>query len=149
MPSGNRVFSGPRARVKIDGKPQGWGRGVRIRERQAFDPLRVLNNVRVKEQVPLNYDVELGMDIFQLVDSSLKAQGIFPQVGSNPDEHLSNILAQKAMAILVEDAKTDTIMANFPDAKCAEHGMDVSAGAVVGTDLQFVATVMFDQSEQS
>ena len=145
----NSVFSGPRARVQINGARRGWGRNVNMRERLQYDPARVLDNVRTQEFVPLLYEVGLDMEQIFIVGRSLKGDGIFPGVGRNTDEHLLNILNQGELDVSVEDNREERILAQVPDAKCSEHGLRVEAGAIVGEDVQFVATVMFDATEVS
>ena len=142
-----RVWTGPRARLKMLGKNRGWARNLNMRERVQYDPVRVLDNVRVQEQVPLMYEVSLDAEQVFIVGRSLKQDGIFPGVGGDPDTHLRNILDIGEIDVSVEDNRTSQIMASFPDAKCSEHGLRVDAGSIVGEDVQFVATVMLDVTE--
>ncbi len=147
MAESGRILTGPRASISINGRRRGYARDLRIEESLRYDPLRVLGNIRVQEQVPISYEVQLRASEIFVVGDSIKSDLIFPKVGSSPEEHQRNILDLAELDISIEDVRTRQIMANFPDARCTSHSLSVGPEGLSSVDVEFVATVMFGQFE--
>ena len=71
------VFSGARARFKINQSAVGYAAGVSGSESIDYEPVDVLNLLEVKEFVPVAYRATLSAQIFRVIGSSLKRLGIF------------------------------------------------------------------------
>ena len=125
------VFSGARARLKIDGRPIGYAAGVSGSESVDLEPVDVLDLLEVKEFVPVAYRTTLSAQVFRVVGSSLKKLGIFPQQGS--------ILTSGDLTITVEDKLTGLTTMQFEGCKAQEHAFDITARGIVSENVNFVA----------
>lgn len=132
------VFSGSRARVKINGTQIGYAAGVSGSESVEYDPVEVLDLLEVKEFVPVAYRVTLNAQIFRVIGQSLKKQGIFPTE--------SNILTSGDLKLTIEDrlAPNDT-MAQFEGVKAATNSWDVTARGITQSNVDFVAIRLRDE----
>ena len=106
MSEKGRVFTGARARFSINGVKMGYATRVAGTEEIMWQPIEVLDNIEVEEHAPVGYNVSFTASFVRIVGSSMKAQGLFPKVGSSPQEHLQNILLQKDMVCTIEDSKS-------------------------------------------
>ena len=134
------VFSGARARFKIDGKVVGFAGGVSGSESIDYEPVDVLDLLEVKEFVPVAYRATLSAQIFRVIGSSLKAQGIFPVQ--------ENILTSGDLTCAVEDRITGNTMAQFESCKAQEHSFDISARGIVSENVTFVTIRLRDEFER-
>tara|TARA_R110000851_G_scaffold10531_1_gene37854 strand:+ start:316 stop:738 length:423 start_codon:yes stop_codon:yes gene_type:complete len=131
------VFSGCRARFKIDGVPVGFAAGVSGSESIDYEPVDVLNLLEVKEFVPVAYRATLSAQVFRVIGSSLKRLGIFPQQ--------QNILTTGELDCSIEDRLTGTTMAHLQGCKAQEHTFDVTARGIVSENVTFVTIRMKDE----
>lgn len=134
------VWSGPRARLKINGAVVGFASGVSGSESVEYEPVDVLDLLEVREYVPVAYRSTFNAQIFRLIGNSLKAQGIFPRE--------ENILTSGDLDAALEDRVTGKTMALFQGVKCSEHSWDVSARSIVNESVSFVCIRVRDESEQ-
>jgi len=135
------VFSGARARFKIDGVPVGFAAGVSGSESIDYEPVDVLDLLEVKEFVPVAYRATLSAQVFRVVGSSLKRLGIFPQE--------QNILTTGDLTCAIEDKLTGETMAQFEQCKAQEHTFDVTARGIVSENVTFVTIRMKDEYDLS
>ena len=77
----------------------------------------------------------------------MKSLGYFPNVGTNTEEHLENILISGDLTAHIEDTKTGKVFATLEQVKVASHNWTIDARGVVGEDLTFVAVRVKDESE--
>jgi hypothetical protein len=136
MPFSN-VFSGARARFKINGNVVGFGAGVSGSESIDYEPVDVLDLLEVREFVPVAYRATLSAQIFRVIGSSLKALGIFPTE--------ENILTSGDLTATVEDILTGNTMASFQACKCQEHTFDITARGIVSENVNFVTIRLRDE----
>ena len=141
------VFTGARAIFKINGIQIGWATQVSGSEQIQYDPVEVLNNIQVQEHVPVGYTVDLSASRVRIIGKTLKSQGFFPAVGKSAAQHLTNILNAGDLVIQVSDSATDTIIANYEQAKVSSHNWAINARGIVGNDMTFVAVRQLDESE--
>lgn len=147
MAEKGRLFTGARARFSIGGVKVGYARNVAVTEEIQYDPVEVLDNIEVEEYVPVAYRVTFTASHFRIIGETVKSLGYFPNVGSNTEEHLSNILVSGDLSALVEDTRTGKIFATLEQVKVASHNWTIDARGVVGEDLTFVAIRVKDESE--
>ncbi len=133
------VFSGARARFKIDGNPVGFAAGVSGSEAIDYEPIDVLNLLEVREFVPVAYRVTLSAQIFRVIGKSLKALGIFPV--------LENILTTGDLTCDVEDRLTGETMGQFQSCKAQEHTFDITARGIVSENVTFVTIKLRNEFE--
>ena len=142
-----RVFTGARARFKLNGVNVGYARNVNMSEEIEYQPVEVIDNIRVAEHVAIAYRVTMSCSRFRIVKDSLKAQSWFPKTGKNSEEHLKNILSSGDMSATLEDSKSGAILATVTEVRVASHNWAVDARGIVGEDVQFVAIAIQDESE--
>jgi hypothetical protein len=142
-----RVFTGARARFSIEESRVGFATNVAGSEEIQWDPVEVLDNIRVDEFVPVAYRVTFTSSQIRVIGETIKSQGFFPQAGTTTDDHLSNILLQGDLVATIEDTKTNRLMMTLEQMKVASRNFTVNARGIVGKDVTYVATVMKDESE--
>jgi hypothetical protein len=142
-----RLFTGARARFSINGVKVGYARNVAVTEEIQYDPVEVLDNIEVEEYVPVAYRVTFTASQFRIIGETVKSLGYFPNVGTNTNEHLENILVSGDLTATIEDTKTGKLFATVEQVKVASHNWTIDARGVVGEDMTFVAVRVKDESE--
>lgn len=135
----SNVFSGARARLKVDGNIIGFAAGVSGSESIDYEPVDVLDLLEVREFVPVAYRATLSAQIFRVIGKSLKALGLFPV-----DSDLS-ILTSGDLTVSVEDRLTGETAAQFEQCKCSEHAFDITARGIVSENVNFVTIRLKDE----
>jgi hypothetical protein len=152
MAKGN-VFSGARARFKIDGVKVGYATGCSGSEEITYEPVEVLDNIEVEEYVPIAYRVTFTASRVRIIGETVKKAGWFPKNAGNVEEHLKNILtASDKMQCTLEATRSDGTVETFmtlEQVKLTSHNWSVNARGIVGEDMTFVAVRMRDESETS
>lgn len=136
----SNVFSGARARFKVDGRLVGFAGGVSGSESIDYEPVDVLDLLEVREYVPVAYRTTLNAQIFRVIGDSLKAQGIFPVQ--------ENILTSGDLTCTVEDSLTGNTPMQFEGCKAQEHSFDVTARGIVSENITFVSIRLRDEFER-
>lgn len=136
-----QVFSGPRARFKVNGNVVAYAGGVSGEETIDYEPVDVIDLLEIKEHVPVAYRCSLNAQIFRVIGKSLKQRGIFP----TPDK----IINSESMSAAIEDAEgvPSQIIAQFTGVRTAGHTFDVTARGLVSENVSFVAIRVSDESE--
>ena len=147
MAEKGRVYTGARARFSIRGRKVGYATQVNGTEEIEYQPVEVLDNIEVEENVPVAYRCSLTASHVRIIGETDKSLAFFPKNGKNTEEHLSNILAQEDMVATLEDSKTSAISMTAEQVKIASRNFAVSARGIVGTDNSFVLIRMKDESE--
>lgn len=147
MAEKNRLFTGARALFSINGVKVGYARNVTVGETIAYEPVDVLDNIETEEFVPTGYSVRFSAGMFRIVGETLKTRGWFPSVGNNTAEHLENILLTGDLTATIEDTRTNNIIATVEQVKVASHNYSIDPRGIVGTDVEFVAIRVRDESE--
>lgn len=137
-----RTFSGGRAIFKVQGNPVAYAGGVSYSEEIDYQPVDVLNLLEVWEHVPVAYRCTLASQMFRVVGSSLKKNGIFPDNRSN-----SAMMTHGDFEATVSDSITNNTIGQFLNVRVASHGGDISARGVVAENVNFVAIKMLDESQ--
>lgn len=135
----SNVFSGARARFKVDGNIVAFAGGVSGSESVDYEPVDVLDLLEVREFVPVAYRATLSAQVFRVIGQSLKAVGIFPR--------LENILTSGDLTCTIEDKLTGNTMGAFQGCKAQEHSFDISARGLVSENVNFVTIRLRDESE--
>lgn len=147
MAEKGKVFTGARARLLVNGVKVGYARGCSGREEIQYEPVEALDNIEVEENVPTRYRVTFSMEFVRVVGSTLKTAGIFPKTGQNPEEHIRNVLTNGELAVTLEDNQTGQVIMTLEQAKASTQNFDVAATGIVGTNVDFVAIRLRDESE--
>jgi len=149
---GTRTFSGARAMFFFNGTQVAYASGVDGSEEIQYEPVEVLDNLPVKEHVPVGYRVTLSCNIFRTVASgastdvapgSLKQQSIFPLFGTRGE----NILRLTGVTVHIQDRTTGKTLYIIEDVKPASNNFSMTARGVVGQNVSFVCIKMLDEAE--
>lgn len=141
-----RIFTGARARLLIGGVKVGYAKNCNGRETLQYERVKVLDNIRTKEHVPVDYDVSFSMGMVRIVGETVKSLGIFPSLGANVDEHLRNILTSGDLTVTIEDNQTGKLIMTLGEAVSSSNNFSIDAIGIVGTDMDFMAITMRDES---
>lgn len=141
-----RIFTGARARFSINGVKVGYARSVNVTEETEYQPVEVLDNIEVEEYVPTAYRVTFTCSLFRIIGETLKSQGWYPSVGTNTEEHLSNILTTGELSAQIEDTKTGKVVSTIEQVKIASHNWTIDARGIVGEDVTFNAIRVKDET---
>jgi len=141
-----RIFTGARARFSINGVKVGYARNVNVSEEIEYQPIEILDNIEVEEYVPVAYRVTFTASMFRIIGETIKSQGWFPAVGTNKEEHLSNILVTGELSAQIEDTKTNKVFATLEQVKIQTHNWTIDARGIVGEDVTFNAIRVKDES---
>lgn len=149
---GTRVFSGARARFYFNGTQVAYASGCDGSEEIQMEPVEVLDNLPVKEHVPVGYRVSFNANIFRTVSSgastdvapgSLKEQGIFPKFGTRGEL----ILQLTPVTVFIQDRNTGKVLYVIEGVKPTSQNFSITARGTVGQNVGFVAIRMLDESE--
>jgi len=145
-PGSPKVFSGARARFKLQGMTIGYAGGVSGEETIDYQPVDVLDLLEVKEHVPVAYRTSLSAQIFRVIGNSLKKQGVFPK--------MEEIITSESLSAVVENAEptpTDNggPVQQYIGVRAAGHTWDIPARGLVSENVTFVAIRTMDESEQA
>jgi hypothetical protein len=141
------VFTGARARLLIAGKKVGYARNCSGGEQIQYEPVEALDNIQVEENVPTRYRVNFSMGFVRVVRTTLKSLGYFPKLGSNPEEHLSNVITQGLLTVAIEDNQTGAGIMTLEQAAVTSRNFSIDATGIVGIDVDFVGIRMRDEFE--
>ena len=152
LPQGNgtRVISGARAIFTFNGNLFGWASGVDGSEEVMYEPVEVLDNLAVREYVPVGYRVTFRCRIFRTVavgvatdaknnPGSLKEMGMFPR--------FSEILRLSGVDGLIQDEITGKTLFKIREAKTNRYDFSMTARGLVAQDVDFNAIKAEDESE--
>ncbi len=135
----SQTFSGARAIFFINQAAVGFAGGVSGEEMIDYEPVDVLNLLEVREHVPVAYRTSLNAQIFRVVGSSLKAQGILPKQ--------VDIITSGDMEASIQDSVTQNTVQLFQGVRCSGHSFDVGARGIVQESVSFVAIRTIDEFE--
>jgi hypothetical protein len=144
-----RVFTGCRARLIIKGTAVGYARNCSGGETLTYERIKVLDRIETLEHVPTDYDVRFTAGEVRIIGETLKSasRGIFPRVGANAEEHLSNVLTNGDLLINIQDNQTDKLFMTLEQARCTSNNWTIDAMGVVGVEMEFVGIRMRDETE--
>lgn len=149
---GTRTFSGARARFYFNGTQVAFASGCDGSEEIMMEPVEVMDNLPVKEHVPVGYRVTFNATIFRTVASgastdvapgSLKEQGIFPKFGTRGER----ILQMTPVTVFIQDRNTGKVLYVIEGVKPSSNNFSISARGVVSQNVSFVCIKMMDESE--
>ena len=152
--AGNKhgVFTGARAILSFGGGDIiGFATNVSGSEDVEYVPINVLNNVQVREFVPVGYNVSFSASRVYIFAEALKRKNVFPKTSGNSVAHLTNILnvgGDDGLTVQIVDSQGggETFMI-LEGASISSRSWSFGARDVVGEDVTFVAVRMFDQTD--
>lgn len=135
----SNTFSGARAIFLIDNVPLAYAGGMSGEEMVEHEPVEVLGLLEVREHVPVAYRTSLNAQLFRVVQESIKALGILPNI--------ENIITSDDLTAAVQDIVTRDTVSLFQGVRCAGQTFDITANGLVQSNVSFVATKLFDESQ--
>jgi len=121
-----------------------YASGVNGSEEIQYEPVEVLNELEVKEWVPVAYRVTLSASVFRTFQDtaqsgsrkglgSLRVQGMFPK-------NTSSILSFQEMSAAITDNKINPskTLLLFEGVQLASYNFSITARGLVGQDVTFV-----------
>lgn len=141
------VFTGARARILVEGQAIGLGSGFNGDEEVMVEPIEILDNIAVQEHVPVGYRTSLNASMIWLVTETLKSRGLFPKVGANSGEHLTNVLNAGEQTTLIQDAASGDVFLSYEQTQIVRQGWNIGPRQVVSGDVGMVAIRVKDVSE--
>lgn len=143
------VFTGARARLSINGQVVGYASDCSGGEEIQYEAIRVMDNIRVAEWVPVGYEISFTAARVRLIGRPLQGPDldIFPKVGQDPQQHLLNILNMADLTIQIEDSVTNQIFCVMEDCKASGHNWSIGARSIVGENISFVGIVARGEAE--
>ena len=142
-----KILTGCRAVFQLDGVQMGYATGVTVRESIQYEPIQVLDDIQVKEHAPVSYECSMTADFVRITGDSLKAAGYLPKQGTNPQAHLTNIIASGEMTATIVDSQEAQIVANVEGVRISEVNMNVVARGIVGQNVSMVAIRARDEGD--
>lgn len=137
-----KVFSGARARFKLDGVSVLYSSDVSYGEEIQYDPVEVIDLLEVAEFVPVAYRVSFSAQHVRVVGNPIKKRDgvvIFPR--------LKDIITSGDLTGSIEDNVTGQVLATIQRVKCSRYNARIGARGIVLTDCEFVAIRIVDESE--
>lgn len=150
---GTRVISGARSLFLFNGEVVGFASGISGSEEYQYEAIDTLDHLEVREHVPVAYRVSLQAQMFRTVSQgasddvnapgSIKQQQIFPT--------FSNIFRIQGVDAVIQDDKqlTGKVLHQYQGVKTSSYNFNITARAVVGMNVSFVAIRALDESEVS
>ena len=136
----------------FNGEIVGFASGVSGSKEIQYEPVDTLDNLKVREHVPVGFRVTLSAQIFRTVSigsgndnnspGSLESQQIFPIF-----ENIFRI--QGVEAVIQDDPNAGSggkILHQYEGVKTASYNFNITARAIVGQNVNFVAIDMKDES---
>ncbi len=141
------VFTGPRARLTLNGVTIALARSVQVQDELVYDPIKVMDNLEVLEHEPIDYNCSMSAAEVLIVGKTLEGLGFAAQKGQTAADHLRNVLSLPDITAQIEDNQGDTIVARVFGVKIASKSFAVDARTSVARDVQFVARRVQEASE--
>jgi hypothetical protein len=165
MAAKERIFSGARAELSINGDPVGFATNCTGGEDIDLVPIIVLNNVQVREFVPVGYTVTFSSSKVRLIgpgsgrggnlEGSYKRNNIFPKTYADPRSHLMSLLMSggtfDGLTVTILDTVAvgglNQIFMRLEQAQMQSRNWSFGPRDIVGVDVNFVGIRMFDQED--
>lgn len=138
------VQTGARARLSINGTKVALATNVSYSEETQHDPVEVLDQFEVAENVPVAYRVTLTAQMVRIITQPLKNRD-----GVLIFSRLEDILSSPEMTVTILDAVTGDPVATIERVKAVRYTNNIGARGIVLTDVEFVAIRIRDESELS
>lgn len=145
--AGGIMIHGARARFTIDGKLVAMATGVSVREIQAIQRGKTLDNIRTDELVVVDYEVAVTVDLIRAVDKGPVSQGLMPKKGKTPDEHLRNIVEHPNMTMVLEDKISGKRLETVSGLMGESYDRSYRRSQISEGSISFQAIVSVDEAE--
>jgi hypothetical protein len=141
------IPTGARCTFSLNGQVIAYARSVAISEQIDYQPIEVLDLLRVKEFIPTAYRVTLTASMFRIVGQTLKSMNFFPKTGQNGTQQLINVLNVGDLVATLEDSVSGAVLATVQGVKIASHSFSIDSRGIVSEDVDFVCTSVTSEDE--
>lgn len=132
-------LTGSRVVFRIDGNKIAYANSISYEETIEHEPIEVLDELNVKEHVPVAYRVNFSVESFRIVNQSVKQLGLMPV--------FDEILQSGDLTAEMVDSKTGVTVAVVLGVKLTSRSGNVPTRGVARETLSFVATRILDEAE--
>lgn len=144
----NDNISGARCTFVLDGQVVAYARSVSWSFAIEYTENRVLNRLSVESFSPVSYRTTLSFSMFRIPKQSLTTLGFFPKTGSTTSDQVTNALTIAPLTAVIVDNASGVAIGTFTGVKISSGSFSLdSGGSVLGTQVDCVATLYYDESE--
>lgn len=144
----NNNITGARCVFLINGQVVALARSVSYSFSYDYSEVRVLNNLRVFDHVPVSYRASVSFGMFRVPKQSLTTMGFYPQTGATASDQLTNVLTIPALTCVVVDTVSGAAIATITGVKIAGGSFTLDAGGnILASDVDCVCLAIYDESE--
>ena len=134
-----QVYTGGRAKLKINGQLIGWASGVSWTEELTQEAVDVLDRMEPAEYAITGYRVTLNFRFFRIDGNSLSDLGLWPAQGRTSEELRTNLLNFPECVVEVEDSHGGKLLKKFMRCKPQTQNVDVTPRGLIGKNATFTA----------
>lgn len=131
--------SGPRVVFRIDGQKVAYATSLSYNETIEHEPVEVLDELSVKEHVPVRYSVDFSVEMFRIANESVKQLGIMPV--------FNEILQSGDLTAEFLDSKSGITLGLVTGVKLTSRSGNIPTRGLSRETLSFVAIRMQDEAE--
>lgn len=136
------IITGARARLEVEGIPVGFCTGVSIEETVEHQPVEVLDEIRVREHVPVAYRVNVSATKVRVFKKTATTFGF----GFNLDDLKAG---GTPLTMVIIDSVTGKSIGRVTDAKPEGRTQRIDARAITMVDVRFNAVLFEDETQQA
>lgn len=140
-----RVLTGGRARLFLNGQKLGFAMGVDVDEQITQERIRTLDNLRTTEFATTDYAVRVSMQIYRIPNADLVAAGLWPQQGRTPDEMKQLFLNFENLQADLYDSHTNAYVGKVSGMAPTARRISITARGVVMSAVTFEAIAFGDE----
>jgi len=140
-----RVLTGGRARLFLNGKKLGFALGVTVTENITQERIRTIDNLRTTEFATTDYAVQIRCQVYRVPNADLVASGLWPQQGRTPDEMKRLFLDFENLTADLYDSYSNAYVGKVSGMAPTSRNIQIQARGVVMTDASFEAITFSDE----
>ena len=141
-----KFIQGARVRLYIGEKAIGYCSGVDGEETIDYEPVNVINQIKVVEFIPVAYRCSMSATIFRVVGETLKSKtlgSVFPDNSTR-----ENILTSGDLNGRIENDIEKINLYSVYGMKAASQNFRIESRGIVSTNANFVAISFLDETQQ-
>ena len=144
-----KVLTGARARLFLNGKKLGFAMGVTVTENISQERIITLDNIRTTEFATTGITCQMRCRIYKIPNEDLVTSGLWVQAGTTPDEHKRLLLNFDPLTADVFDSFTNTYVMKVVGLVPTSRTFNVEARGVVVSDVTFEGISAGDEGSPS
>ena len=133
-----KSFTGPRARLVLDGTTIGYCTGISVSETIEYAPVEPIDTITTQEHAEVAYRVNGTLDFIRIVESPISKNKAFP----HPNDLIGG---QVPLTMLVQDGPTEQVVLTVMGFKAESRNFRVEGRTLSGENVSFVGQVALDE----